>query len=684
MSTVDIERVAAVFERVIPFRFLTQSEKRELARHVTQRDYRSGDVIVEQGDAEDDAVFILAEGMVETRDETEGSSRRVGLIEAGHYFGERESLFREPRRYSVRAVGPACCYVVPGDRFLGLLGQSRAFAQALGTILRDKHGIFEAFDRFKVELIRAVNQGYVSMDRLLPYYLKLEPALHPLVRSESEIDFGGLSYAVRRLPENVTRTFAFLLIDEIPETYRNPGRFFPEVRTPARRRDVWEMLPGKVMVLLRNGLSDLMDLITTLCLYAVEAGKIRSRVKTPDALSRIRDYLEYPENHSAEARRSLLRRLGFTDAEVDGLESVWPGRTVKTLYEIACHREMFSIDVRRQRNNYNSRSLELWTDQVGNATEGLIGYQPSALPADVRVHIISSNTHSVTNCLNPWFPAHMDEVCEWARRTGHPYMDLEWEHAYDRLYALARDYFAAFPEAAEASRAAAEGCGVLRLEETASTGVQVQLIDVTRLHEHAVDPGIPIPPGTRDLIVNIDYAFGEQARHIIKNLLMLFGHNLASINFLGKAGALTGARGDVLAPDGFVGQNADTFQPLPAPDEAACERLAARIPGHKIHTGPLLTVDGTLLQNRRMLRFYRQIWGCLGIEMEGIHYYLQVVESAQLGVISHDIRSRLFYYVSDLPLEHTASLSVPLAATEGIPPLYAITRHILSEAMLAF
>ncbi|MFO7782494.1 MAG: hypothetical protein R6W94_12815, partial [Spirochaetia bacterium] len=75
------------------------------------------------------------------------------------------------------------------------------------------------------------------------------------------------------------------------------------------------------------------------------------------------------------------------------------------------------------------------------------------------------------------------------------------------------------------------------------------------------------------------------------------------------------------------------------------------------------------------------IWGCLGIEMEGIHYYLQVVEAAQLGVIPHDIRSRLFYYVSDLPLEHTATLSAPLAATEGIPPLYAITRHILSEAL---
>ncbi|MGM0673171.1 MAG: DUF6909 family protein [Spirochaetota bacterium] len=682
MSGNDRRSITKVLDQVIPFRFLTQNEKEELVPYISRREYEPNVQIIEQGDTSDDSVFIVAEGTVETREHRDGTERRVGTIEAGHYFGEREALFLEPRRLEVRALGRVVCYVVPGEQFLELLGRSRSFAQALGTILRDKQGIFEAFDRFKVELVRAVNQGYVSMDRLLPYYMELDPALHPLVRSENEIDFGGLSYAVRRLPENVTHTFALLLIDEIPESYRNPDRFFPMVRTPARRREVWEMLPGKVMVLLRNGSSDLMDLITNLCLYSVEARKLRGRIKTPATLSLIRDYLEHPENHSTESQDTLFARLGFTETEVAGLRGVWPTGTVQTLYEIACHREMFSIDVRRQRNNYNSRNLELWTDQVGNATEELLGYQPAALPREVRVHIISSNTHSVTNCLNPWFTEHMDEVEEWARRTEHPYMELEWENPYDRLYALARDYFTAFPEAAEESRAAERRCGVLRLEETASTGVQAQLIDVSRLHEHQLDPGITLPQtGSKDLIVNIDYAFGEQARHIIKNLLMLFGHNLAGLNFLGKAGALAGSRGDVLAPNAFVGQSTDTFQPLPPPDPAACARLAKRIPGHDVHTGPLLTVDGTLLQNRMMLRFYRRIWGCLGIEMEGIHYYLQVVEAAQLGVIPEETQTRLFYYVSDLPLEHTASLSAPLGATEGVPPLYAITRHILSESL---
>jgi hypothetical protein len=93
----------------------------------------------------------------------------------------------------------------------------------------------------------------------------------------------------------------------------------------------------------------------------------------------------------------------------------------------------------------------------------------------------------------------------------------------------------------------------------------------------------------------------------------------------------------------------------------------------------MLTVDGTLLQNRRMLYFYKHIWGCVGIEMEGAYYYRQVLESMRLGVLPEDLALRFYYYVSDLPLDHAANLSSRMSAQEGIPPLYAITREILSE-----
>jgi hypothetical protein len=220
----------------------------------------------------------------------------------------------------------------------------------------------------------------------------------------------------------------------------------------------------------------------------------------------------------------------------------------------------------------------------------------------------------------------------------------------------------------------------LRLEETASTGIQVQLIDGSRLAGREIDPDISAPGrNNQNVIVNIDYAFGEQAEHIIRYLLMLFGRTIASVNFLGKAGALQGKRGDILAPTAFIKQSSERYEPLPDPSMRCKECLLARIPDRTIHEGPMLTVEGTLLQNRRMLYFYKHIWGCVGIEMEGIHYYRQVLESRNLGIIPSEIPLRFYYYVSDLPLDHKSNLSLRLSVLEGLPPLYAITREILSE-----
>ena len=43
-------------------------------------------------------------------------------------------------------------------------------------------------------------------------------------------------------------------------------------------------------------------------------------------------------------------------------------------------------------------------------------------------------------------------------------------------------------------------------------------------------------------------------------------------------------------------------------------RLALALPERRILEGPLLTVAGTLLQNRAMLQFYRRVWALLARE----------------------------------------------------------------------
>jgi hypothetical protein len=676
-----------LLQRVHPFRFLRQGQRQDLIAGLTEHRFQPGEIVFRRHDT-DQSVFIVASGAVEVFDPRRGPDDLVTVIRPNHFFGEWEAIFQEPRLFSVRSRSECTCFAMTGDAFRTLLQKSPTFAQGFGSILRDNQGIFSAFERFKTQLLLEAEDGQVGMTRLLPLYRALQPAIHPGLEEPRKLDLPALHYAVRRLPGNVTRTFAFLLVDELSEPFDNAESHFSTVPTAARRRDVWEVLPGKDLVLLRSGDSDLIDMLTCLCLYAVEARKIRERVSRDGTLHRLDRFVDDHADHAdhevlsdapSEKVRDFLNTLPFSSREVDGLMTIWGPGTARKVSEITRHREMFSIDVRRRERNYNARRSELWTAEVARMTKERTGFDPADLPDNRGVHIVSSNTHSVTNCLNPWIGTHQQDIIGWADSVGHPGLNDEWRLERDYVYSVLPEYFTANPGRQEEYRVAAEEAGQHRLDRTSSTGIQVQLIDLS-LVAGAIDPEIrhfsQSPAGKTDYIVNIDYAFGEQAEYVIRNLLMLFGENIRSVNFLGKAGALVGKRGDILAPTAFVEQHSDLFQPLPG---RCIEPLHRRFPQGEIHEGPLLTVDGTLLQNRQMLNFYRQIWDVIGIEMEGTHYYRGIVESGQLGVIGSDVDYRFFYYVSDLPLQAHSNLAAPMKRSEGVPPLYAITRHILDE-----
>lgn len=680
-----------LLRRVYPFRVLREAHRVPVGDEVAELAFSPGQDIFAQNDGSDD-VYLLVEGRVDVIDRRSGREEIASTIEAPHYFGEWEALFDDRRVFGIRAAVAGRCLVMSGAFFRRLVTESPALAKGFGTILRDHHGIFAAFDRFKGQLLAGADHGRLDIARLVDLYRDLEPALHAGVQEPHRLDTEALGYALRRLPANVTSTFAYLLVDEVPPAFGNPSAMFAQVASAARRRDVWEMLPGKNLVLLRTGNSDLIDLVTCLCLFAVEARKIRERINRGGGLVVLQHgVVQGGDDVSGGATNALFDSLPFSRREMEGLRRIWGGATLSRLFDIARHREMFAVEVLRRQRNYALRRAEVWAEEVARLTRDLLGCDPADLKPGTRVHIISSNTHSVTNCLNPWFAANRDRIVDWARSTGHPAAALEWTTLSDLAYATVRDYHAAVPEARAESLAVASGHGQVRLDRTASTGIQVQLIDLARLRGVAIDQDVvqisAAPIDGHDVIVNIDYAFGEQAEQVMRVLLMLFGSNVASVNFLGKAGALLGRRGDILVPTAFIEQHSDLFQPLPerasrcSDGSPAAEALVRRLPGADVHQGPMLTVDGTLLQNRAMLHFYRRIWGVVGMEMEGTHYYREILESAELGVIRGDVAYRFFYYVSDVPLGGGDSLVAPLSAAEGVPPLYAITRHILDEIL---
>jgi hypothetical protein len=424
---------------IVPFRYLKAAELSALAADSSARDYASGDEIIRQGDAVSDEVFVLLSGSVESVDASRDPPFRLNVIDSGSYFGERSCLFGMPRVFAMRALESSTCLVIPGSRFLKLLASSRPFAQAFGTKLREGLGLFEAFDRFNAELARSVALGHVEIRRLVELYKALEPALHPHVKDEAIIDWGALAYAARRLPENVTRSFVFLLTDNLPTVYASPELLFPFVPTEARHRFVYEMMPGKDIVLVRDGLSDLADFVTCLCAFAVEARKIRYRLNHPDLI------LDLSRLESG----APIDRLPFDAEERSQLRRIWPAGAEDRVRDIVFHRQAYSVDVRKQVNNYNGRLSELWASQVGEAAERLIGLRPSDFPDDIEVHIVSSNTHSVSNCLNPYFARSKDRILVWAGEQGLREAELPmergWLSPFDEVYYLARPWLTAHP-----------------------------------------------------------------------------------------------------------------------------------------------------------------------------------------------------------------------------------------------
>ena len=656
------EMSEGVFE-ITPFRFLDATDRAWLIPKLRERRFAPETIIARQGSAGAE-VFLLVSGRVKTLDTSVRPPLHEGLIEPGHYFGERAVLFETPRPLELRAIDEVALCVLGAEDFLELIRRAPNFAATLAHTLRRKHGILVAVDHFLAAVRHGVASNHIDLTQLLPAYLALEPALHPLATS-NELDLGALAYAVPRLPDNVARTFCFYLTDDLHLWSPFARSVFEERDARARRRRVYEMTPGKSLVLLRDNLSDLIDFVTLLCVFAVEARKIRMRTQQANAALAL---------CIGSRDDSRLDALPFEADEVEGLTRIWPGEVVARTTEIALHHEDFAIQIRQQElDNHNAAHPEVWIRQIAEATERLLGVGPHGLPDDFEVHIVSSNTHSVHNCLDPWLTRERAAILEFGRTHHAELCALPWPDERDLLVALSRAFLEASPERGPES----ESGGVV-LRENAMTGIAVELFDTSALESAMIDPSLPAPT-ERKLLVNIDYAFGQQALLMMHQLVALFGPRIHSVNILGKAGGLVGRRGDVLVPTGFVEQLEDTLHKLD--NEVDVDAIEARLPGRGVHVGPVLTVLGTMVQNRTMLHYYRHLWGAVGLEMEGAWYYRELVQARLRELLHPDCRFRAVYYVSDLPLDHSANLSASMSAFEGIPPLYAITRELLGEIL---
>jgi hypothetical protein len=102
-----------------------------------------------------------------------------------------------------------------------------------------------------------------------------------------------------------------------------------------------------------------------------------------------------------------------------------------------------------------------------------------------------------------------------------------------------------------------------------------------------------------------------------------------------------------------------------------------------VFAGPMVTVLGTSLQNKDLLKFFHEsTWGVIGLEMEGAYYQKAIQSASKIRKsINPEVKVRYAYYASDNPLETGSTLASGGLGTTGVKPTYLITIKILEQIL---
>ncbi|NCF42992.1 MAG: hypothetical protein GWP32_08985, partial [Bacteroidetes bacterium] len=102
-----------------------------------------------------------------------------------------------------------------------------------------------------------------------------------------------------------------------------------------------------------------------------------------------------------------------------------------------------------------------------------------------------------------------------------------------------------------------------------------------------------------------------------------------------------------------------------------------------VYEGAMVTVLGTSLQNKDLLRFFHEsTWDVIGLEMEGVHYQKAIQSASKIRKsISSEVKVRYAYYASDNPLETGSTLASGGLGLSGVRPTYVITHQILKQIL---
>ena len=541
-----------------------------------------------------------------------------------------------------------------------------------------------AIERLYVTMRHLLNRGFykpsgVSGNALRNALLSLRPEIYGSV-AEEKGELNGLVYVLERLPEGIEECrFINLTSDEgFSKSHLKP------IIPPKRRRNCYRIDQEQMNIEITRGRSDIYDILTHLTFLFIESNKICDKVYLEETKTTVRDwekleaYIKTEDPTDAEREVALIHTANILGRSFDEVMEIHQKLTVETKQDrflsIIYWLGTLSIEEERTGNKRTITFSPLLRERVGHHIHGerwsdtiketLLKHGLLQRP----IHIISANMHSVMNSL-------------FARRAlKEEFANMEPLEMYEAL-SLGKN-----KALREKVVTWAKDSGMIYIDDASGANIDVQIFDLAKTQAGACcyEFKNQETAAEKPVIFVMDYAFGEQAFETIDELLKPYEVkgkkqflNVESISVMGKAGILEGGKGDLMIPSAHIFEGtADNYpfkNELCAKDFEGNELL--------VMEGTMVTVLGTSLQNKDILRFfYESTWNVVGLEMEGVHYQKAIQSASKIRKsIQSNVKVRYAYYASDNPLETGSTLASGGLGTTGVKPTYLITDKILEQ-----
>ena len=542
-----------------------------------------------------------------------------------------------------------------------------------------------AIERLYITMRHLFNRGFykpmgVSGDTLREALLSLRPEIYGSI-AEEKVELNGLLYVIERLPLGIEECRFINLTSD--EGYSKSH--FQAIIPPKRRRNCYRIDEEQMNVEITRGRSDIYDILTHLTFIFIESHKIKDKVVLDEIERELtRDWEKLEEAVLQNKKMSQKEKeiaishaanvLGRSFSEVlaiyDGFGTKEkPDRFLHLIYWLG----KLAIDEVFNSNKRTITFSPILRERLGHHIHGEIWANniKEVLKAnnllERPIHVISANMHSVMNSI---FATNVLKTKFKDKSEFFIYEELSKSGAKE-LRKKVEDV--------------ALKQGMISLPDVISgTNIDVQLFDTSKIDwSKSSFPKTKFDKEAPVLIV-MDYAFGEQAFETIDELLKPYkeGKNrifldVESVSIMGKAGILEGGKGDIMIPSAHI--NEGTADNYPFENELTAEMFVGK--GISVFSGPMVTVLGTSLQNKDLLKFFHEsTWEVIGLEMEGAHYQKAIQSASKIRKsIPQDVKVRYAYYASDNPLETGSTLASGGLGTTGVKPTYLITIKILEQ-----